>query len=185
MRMSTSGAGAWRRAWAAGWLAVAVTPALAQEVPVPDLEVAEVSVHRVDWIAGCWGADDRETGSGEFWILTQNDVLLGLGRTVRGGETKSYEFMQIDVAGDRLIYTAEPQCQEPTRFVQARIGDAEVVFENGEHDFPQRVSYRLVAPGRLLARIEGEVDGERRSVDFPMTRQDCSVLGAMPGTARD
>jgi hypothetical protein len=49
----------------------------------------------------------------------------------------------------------------------------EVVFENPEHDFPQRIIYRLIANGKLLGRIEGVVDGTERSADFPMTRSDC------------
>jgi hypothetical protein len=49
----------------------------------------------------------------------------------------------------------------------------DVVFENLEHDFPQRIIYRLIADGKLLGHIEGVVDGAERSADFPMTRMKC------------
>jgi hypothetical protein len=53
------------------------------------------------------------------------------------------------------------------------MSEYDVVFENKEHDFPQRIIYRLVANGKLLGRIEGVVDGAERSADFPMTRTNC------------
>ena len=48
-----------------------------------------------------------------------------------------------------------------------------VIFENKEHDFPQRIIYRLDSDGDLLGRIEGILDGMDRAADFPMTRTKC------------
>ncbi|WP_309639315.1 hypothetical protein, partial [Methylibium sp.] len=48
-----------------------------------------------------------------------------------------------------------------------------IVFENPLHDFAQRISYRLLGDGSLLARIEGERRGRTRAVEFPMRRVDC------------
>jgi hypothetical protein len=48
----------------------------------------------------------------------------------------------------------------------------ELTFENLQHDFPQRIIYRV--DGRKLhARIEGTKDGKTRGVDFPYTRTKC------------
>jgi len=44
-----------------------------------------------------------------------------------------------------------------------------VVFENPEHDFPQRILYRLDG-GMLHARIEGVVDGEPLSSEWTWSR---------------
>ena len=53
------------------------------------------------------------------------------------------------------------------------LGDREVVFGNSDHDFPQRIIYRLTSDEDLLGRIEGTIDGEERAVDFPMKKIDC------------
>ena len=53
----------------------------------------------------------------------------------------------------------------------------EVVFENPDHDFPQRIIYRLGDNGALLGRIEGNSEGQEVAVDFPMTRTKCGELG--------
>jgi hypothetical protein len=44
-------------------------------------------------------------------------------------------------------------------------GPTEAVFENPGHDFPQRIIYRREGDS-LIARIEGEVDGRRRSAQW-------------------
>jgi hypothetical protein len=51
-------------------------------------------------------------------------------------------------------------------------------FENLEHDFPQRILYRLFPDGRLLVRIEGNRGGVPSGVDFPMRRVPCDVRPA-------
>lgn len=68
---------------------------------------------------------------------------------------------------------ASPSGQETARFKMTAIGPLEVVFENPEHDFPQRIAYRLIEDGKLLGRIEGTVNGEAKAGDFAMTRTAC------------
>jgi pyridoxine/pyridoxamine 5'-phosphate oxidase len=41
--------------------------------------------------------------------------------------------------------------------------DRRVVFENREHDFPQRIPYWRGEKNRLHARIEGELDGRMQA----------------------
>ncbi len=162
----------------------AVSPALAAAalmVAATAVPAQTPSVADLGWIAGCWGADDRETGSGEYWVLTDKGELLGVGRTVRDGKTLDYEFMQIHRIGDQLAFTAEPSCQEETTFTLVRHEASSVTFENPLHDFPQRIIYERAGPDRLVARVEGLREGALRSLDFPMTRQACEVLAAVPG----
>lgn len=53
-----------------------------------------------------------------------------------------------------------------------------VTFENPQHDFPQKVSYRLESADRLIGRIEGNRGGSLRGIDFPMRRVPCEPLSA-------
>ncbi len=45
------------------------------------------------------------------------------------------------------------------------------VFENGEHDFPQRILYWLDPEGRLHARVEGRLAGQPRGQEWVFTRR--------------
>lgn len=74
----------------------------------------------------------------------------------------------------QIVLIASPSGQQPATFALLRQTANEVVFENAEHDFPQRVIYRLRrADDMLIGRIEGTLDGESRSVEFPMRKADC------------
>lgn len=128
----------------------------------------------IAWLAGCWTQQGREAGSVEQWMAPAGGQMLGMARTVKGGRVVEFEFMQVRTTAEgALVYVAQPQGRPPTEFPLLRQGDAEVVFENPSHDFPQRVLYRRDAPDRLVARIEGTRNGQLRGIDFPMQRATC------------
>ncbi len=139
------------------------------------------SVEDLAWLAGCWASVGGEAGSGEQWTVPAGKTLLGVSRTVRNSKTVAYEFLQIreNKAGE-IEYTAKPSGQTEATCLMVRLSQGEVVFENPGHDFPQRIIYRLKAEGNLEARIEGEVKGEVRTVDFPMKRVDCESQTQKP-----
>ncbi len=132
------------------------------------------------WLAGCWASTlaDRSAGSGEHWMPPAAGSMPGMARTLRVGRPAEHEFMHIrpDAQG-RLVYLAMPSGQTPTAFLAVSVDHESAVFENPDHDFPQRVIYRLQGPDQLQARIEGLRNGRLRGVDFPMRRVACESLG--------
>lgn len=58
-------------------------------------------------------------------------------------------------------------------FPASEVTDSSVVFENAEHDFPQRIGYRRVGGDSLVAWIEGTAGGKARRVEFPYRRAAC------------
>jgi hypothetical protein len=126
------------------------------------------------WLAGCWQAEQAEAGTVEHWLPLAGNTMLGVARTVKKGKTVAHEFMQIRLnADDKLVFIALPSGQSETSFTLANKNDHSVVFENPSHDFPQRVSYQLIAPNKLLARIEGSSKGKLKAIDFPMQKVAC------------
>ncbi|HET7923888.1 MAG TPA: DUF6265 family protein [Rhodanobacteraceae bacterium] len=139
---------------------------------------AEPDIEKLAWLAGCWASDDAEPGSGERWLLA-GEVLVGISRTIRQGETVASEHMEIGhLADGKLAFVAHPSGQATATFVLLRIGAAEVVFENLEHDFPQRIVYARDGESKLRARIEGKQGGALRVIEFPMTRTNCDSEAA-------
>lgn len=135
---------------------------------------AHARIDTLAWLAGCWGAEGGEPGSGEVWTAPAGGTMLGIGRAVKGGRTVSHEFMQLRLNADGvLVFIATPSGQNETVFTAVAQGEGSVTFENLSHDFPQRVSYSLQPDGRLLARIEGTRAGRARSIDFALRRADC------------
>jgi hypothetical protein len=130
----------------------------------------------LSWLAGCWAAEGRDAGSGEQWSQLAGGTMLGVGRTVRNGETVDYEFLQIRRnAEGKIVYIALPSGQTETSFVLTAATQDTFTFDNPQHDFPQRVIYRRMPEGRLWVRIEGNRDGAARGVDFPMQRAACEA----------
>ncbi|HEY1130357.1 MAG TPA: DUF6265 family protein [Roseateles sp.] len=128
----------------------------------------------VAWLAGCWSAQGREPGSVEQWMAPAGGMMLGMARTLKHGRVVEFEFLQIRAdAEGRLSFVAQPQGRPPTALPLLRHSEAEAVFENLAHDFPQRVRYRREAADRLVARIEGSRHGMERGLDFPMQRSAC------------
>jgi hypothetical protein len=133
---------------------------------------------RLAWLGGCWKAAGAEAGSEEQWMAAAGDSMLGMGRTVKQGKTVAHEFMQIRPNADGVLaFFAMPSGKPPDSFPLLRIGDKEAVFENLQHEFPQRVMYRLEGGTRLAARIEGLRGGTLRGIDFPMDRVSCDARG--------
>ena len=131
-------------------------------------------VAQLAWLSGCWQQDGAESGSIEIWLAPAGGTLLGVSRTVKADKTVAYEFMRIGALADgKLAFTAKPSNQTEATFPVIRIGKQEIVFENKEHDFPQRIFYRSAAPGKLSARIEGTREGKERGIDYPMTKVAC------------
>ncbi len=134
---------------------------------------ARADISELQWMAGCWSQDGREAGSVEQWTAPAGGSMLGMNRIVSGGKTISFEFMRIVEKDGWTGFVASPSGQETARFELISMSANRVIFENKEHDFPQRIIYRLDSDGDLLGRIEGILDGMDRAADFPMTRTKC------------
>lgn len=131
------------------------------------------SIGDLSWLTGCWAADGAEPGNIEQWMAPAGGAMLGASRVVRGGRMVAYEYTRIITTDDALVFIASPSGQETAEFPLKSLAEAKVVFENPDHDFPQRIIYKLIDQDRLLGRIEGQSDGKEMHVEFPMTRIDC------------
>lgn len=129
---------------------------------------------KLSWIAGCWQGEMRGGAkTQEQWMKPEGDSMLGMSRTVVNGKTPFFEFLQIKREGDDLVYIARPQGKDPTPFKLVKLNDNAAIFENLEHDFPQRIVYQRQIDGSLFAVIEGEEKGKTKRVEFPMQRVRC------------
>jgi hypothetical protein len=139
--------------------------------------VVNAQKHSLDslaWLAGCWHGGGDARSSVEQWMAPSGKTMLGMSRTVVNGKTEEYEFLRLheEPNGD-IFYTALPSGQQEASFKLVRIEKHMAVFENPEHDFPQRIIYELEDDGSLKARIEGKSKGKERGIDFPMIRVKC------------
>jgi hypothetical protein len=145
---------------------VSASGAATQEKPV-------VAIDRVAWLQGCWESASPERTVEEHWMSPRGRSMIGVGRTVRADRLVEYELVVLREDGGQLAYEAHPSGQRSAVFLSRTVGDAEVLFENPTHDFPQRVGYRRDGPDALLAWIEGTRNGQARRVEFEYRRVSC------------
>ena len=98
---------------------------------------------------------------------------MGMSRTTSEGRTVAYEFLLIRQGSRGLEYVARPSGQAEAVFTAVRVTDREAVFENPNHDFPTRITYRLQPDKSLLAVVEGRVNGQPRAIEFPYRAASC------------
>ena len=133
----------------------------------------EDSIEDLRFLAGAWemNVPERELTITEHWMQPLGGGMVGMGRTVVGEKMKSWESLRMVQTETGIEYIAKPsENQQETTFKLTKLTPTEAVFENPEHDFPQRIIYRLIDENSLTARIEGTRDGQTRSMDIPMKR---------------
>ena len=67
--------------------------------------------------------------------------MLGTNRSFQDGKILGWEFLRIETAGVP-IYVASPDGRRTVVFRLMKSSVHEAVFENAEHDFPQRITYQ-------------------------------------------
>jgi len=133
-------------------------------------------VQRLAWLQGCWRIDAGNRIVEEQWSAPRGATLLGMARTVRDGKTIEHEFVIVrETADGRLAYEVSPSGRPATVFTSISLDDDGVVFENLQHDFPQRVAYQRKGED-LLAWIEGPAKSapdRLRRVEYPYRKVGC------------
>ena len=131
-------------------------------------------VEQLEWISGCWVMDDGKERTEETWMKPAGKSMIGMSRTVAGGKTVHTESAQIRETNGQIAYIVTlGMGAKPTVFKLVKSSDNEVVFENPEHDFPQRIIYRRESAEALFARIEGAEKGVNKAMDFRYKRSKC------------
>lgn len=132
-------------------------------------------VRDLAWMSGYWSdcSDGREAT--EYWSDPRAGMMAGLAVTVRDGRA-GFEASHIraDDQG-RLTYFAQPDGAAPTPFVLIESGPTWARFENLDPgDFPRHIFYER-QDDVLNARIDGEIDGQARSVQWRFNRMDLNA----------
>lgn len=118
-------------------------------VVLHDLGLAQqnkISLASFTWLIGTWENMDMEPGetAAETWSRGEAGSLLGLGCTLRGNDTVFIEKLKIVKKDGDWYYVADVSHNAaPVFFKMTSVNASGFVCENPEHDFPQKISYRL------------------------------------------
>lgn len=106
----------------------------------------------------------------ESWVKINDSVLAGKSyRLINTMDTLLLEEVQLVRKGSTIFYIPVVQGQNDLLPVSFKLISTEkdvFVFDNPEHDFPQKINYELPKNDNLHAWIEGMDKGSYRKSDF-------------------
>jgi hypothetical protein len=124
-------------------------------------------------LTGLWKMDAKRGIIYEEWQVRSDNQLSGRSYKINNNDTMVLENVIISLQDDAIFYTPIVHDQNnhlPVQFKLISCNKNRYVFENKEHDYPQRVIYELVSANNLHARIEGSKNGKEMGSDFNYSR---------------
>ncbi len=133
-----------------------------------------ISMDEFEWLKGNWVNITDEFEFYESWAAADDFALSGESYMLIDGDTAFYEVIRLEIKDDSVDYIVSVAGQNNglgTSFRLVSTEDNTFTFSNSEHDYPQSIIYRYVAPDSLYAYIEGNLDGKYHREDFFMVRK--------------
>jgi hypothetical protein len=128
------------------------------------------------WLVGQWKGQLGNNTYYESWKATNHGTLEGSASMVNPqGKTFLTEVLRIDKIGSHLVYIAAVKKNHPVLFTlietSGENNKPKWVFENKEHDFPQRIIYVRESSDSLVAYVEGFINGKEGKEEFRLIRE--------------
>lgn len=131
----------------------------------------------LSWMSGYWLSCEGGREVSEIWTDPRLSLMAGVSVTVRDGRA-GFELSRIAPVEASptapLAYFAQPEGAPATVFSVVASGEQRVTFEQKGRDYPRRIHYERAADV-LSARIEGEVDGQQRTVRWRFRKAELNA----------
>jgi len=132
------------------------------------IEGDPVALENFDWLLGFWVRTNDRPGYAtyEHWIKKSNSEYLGLGYTLRFGDTIFKEQLRLVKSNEKWNFEAADVNEDPTLFLVIEHAVNSFECENKENRFPKNINYSL--QDNLLVTEMSDASTSFR-FDFEMT----------------
>jgi hypothetical protein len=141
------------------------------------------TIEDISWILGQWkGVDDNTAIFHERWVKENETTYTGSGCSLTPeGDTLFKEALKINVVEGVPYYVATiPENPGPVLFRLVKGDATTAVFENKEHDFPQRIAYSLETKNTMSVKLEGVENGRPKIEMLRFERVNDEILKTFP-----
>lgn len=131
------------------------------------------TLKELHWLNGSWMMETKRGKVYEHWTIDSDTQMSAKVFFVSESDSTLSESIMLkqEAGGVFYIPTVTDQNEgKSVRFGPMRADGDAVVFENKQHDFPQRIFYRKFSNDNMLAWIEGEIEGKTKRSEFPYVR---------------
>ncbi|GAB3715403.1 DUF6265 family protein [Flavobacterium koreense] len=131
-------------------------------------------LEKANWILGEWEKTDSLGTLREIWERLDDSTFIGLSYYIQNKkDTLHNEQVELMQNGDHLIYSATIKGENndsPIPFQMTKDEDSLLVFENPKHEYPQKIQYKLMKNGSLIATISGKQNGKNSAENYSMNK---------------
>ncbi|RQO31482.1 hypothetical protein DBR32_05850 [Taibaiella sp. KBW10] len=130
-------------------------------------------IDKAGWLLGTWKNETAKGTVYESWHRVNDTEFTGKSYLLEGKDTLIFESLKLVQEQRSLVYIPTVKGHNndlPVRFTLTKISDTDLVFENAQHDFPQRITYKKIAADTLVAEISGIQNGQQVKETFPMKK---------------
>ncbi len=136
-----------------------------------DNEKGQIKMAR--WFLGEWENKSAEGTLVENWKKANDSTYYGQSYFIKNKDTLHFETITLQQNGEELFYNAKVIGQnedKSVRFKMTNSSENQLVFENPNHDYPQKISYTKKSNDSLVAEISGVQLGKPSSEKFLMKK---------------
>lgn len=118
---------------------------------------------------GNWENISDEGNLTEKWVVKNDSTYYAETYFIKGKDTLFSEKVDLIQRGDKLFYIPTVTNQNDNNgieFVLTSADSNEIIFENPTHDYPKKITYKLINNDSINAQISGN----GKSEDFSFKR---------------
>lgn len=136
-------------------------------------QVKNTSLDNFNWMLDNWVTENEYGITRERWVKESDTILRGISFTIKNGDTVFTEKLSIEKRNDEIYYVAIVEHNPgPVDFKLTSLTGSKAVFENPDHDFPQKITYNNEEDGSLYAQVVGRnKDGKVITIEFLMKKE--------------
>ncbi|MDQ3022199.1 MAG: DUF6265 family protein [Bacteroidota bacterium] len=129
------------------------------------------TLSRLEWLIGEWEGIQGTGIYHEEWERVNDTEFKGKAYFIKKGEIINPEKLKLHSDNYEIYYIADVSHNpNPVSFRMTEIEENIVVFENPEHDFPQKITYIKKEQDSLLAIIEATNNDKTKKVEFNLKK---------------
>lgn len=123
--------------------------------------------HLPDFLQGTWKMENREVY--EHWDKLNEQSMKGFSYKMSEGQMRITEYLELTQSGNEIKYTATVLNQNQGKGIPFLLTqfDNTIVFENAQHDFPNKIAYTQLSEISMRVEVSGSDD---RGFSYIMNR---------------
>ena len=133
------------------------------------------TVARFIWLNGKWVMKEGDGTVTEQWKQVNDSLMEGSSDFIKGDSVIPFEKIRMFRRGIDFYYEAKAAGQnneQPVEFKLSSFSDSGFVAENPQHDFPKRITYRLVNKDSIHAVVDGGPSMPDKKSDFYYSKKN-------------